>query len=40
MKIRPMGAEFLHADPQTDGRTHRQTWWSKTAKCITFCHNL
>jgi len=25
MKIRPMGAELLHADQWTDGQTDRQT---------------
>ena len=25
MKIRPMGAELIHADGQTDGRTNGQT---------------
>jgi len=25
MKIRPLGAELLHADGRTDGRTDRQT---------------
>ena len=25
MKIRPFGAEFLNADGETDGQTHKQT---------------
>jgi len=28
IKIRPVGAEFLHADREIDGRTDRQTWRS------------
>jgi len=28
MKIRPVGAELIHADRRTDGRTDRQTWRS------------
>ena len=26
MKIRPVGADLLNADGQTDGKTDRQTW--------------